>query len=34
MLYNLTLANVRACVVKWIDDNIPQAWYRSMFVDE
>lgn len=35
ILYNIWMATVvKKVALKWIDKNIPQAWYREMFVEE
>ena len=31
-LYNLWFITVKPIALKWIDDNIPQAWFRMMFL--
>jgi hypothetical protein len=33
VIYNVLFMSIRPVALKWIDDNLPQAWYRDMFVD-
>ena len=32
--YNLWIELIKPTALKWIDENLPQAWYRQMFVTE
>ncbi len=32
-LYGLWFITLKPIALKWIDDNIPQAWFRMMFLD-
>ena len=32
-MYNIWFNSIRPIALKWIDDNVPQAWYRPMFVE-
>ena len=34
IMYVLWFKTIRPVALKWIDDNIPAAWYREMFVGE
>jgi hypothetical protein len=32
MLYSVWYLTIKPIALKWINDNIPQAWYKEMFV--
>jgi hypothetical protein len=33
-MYTVIIGNLRHNAVKWIDANLPEAWFRSMFAPE
>ena len=34
VMYSIWLVTLKAEALKWIDANIPQAWFRPMFINE
>lgn len=32
LIYHIWFATVKPIALKWIDENVPQAWFREMFV--